>query len=134
MTGGEIVKATRNWPGNSLGASGRSRIMFMDRDEILNQYVAANLLLPPTHYPALRISILSAPPTKLCFEPSADFRPATGGGWQVELYRAARAHVGVFFVCWPVQASRVADLRKTWPRVGSLEPSDRERSGSCPRR
>ncbi|GGZ37360.1 hypothetical protein [Streptomyces poonensis] len=46
VAGGEITKAARNWLGNALGASRRSQIMFMDRDDILNQYIVANLPLP----------------------------------------------------------------------------------------
>ncbi|WP_326731495.1 hypothetical protein [Streptomyces phaeochromogenes] len=46
VAGGEIKKAARNWLGNALDASRRSQIMFMDRDDILNQYVVANLPLP----------------------------------------------------------------------------------------
>jgi len=46
VAGGEITKAARSWLGNALDASRRSQIMFMDRDDILNQYVVANLPLP----------------------------------------------------------------------------------------
>lgn len=46
VAGREITKAGRNWLGNALDASKRSQIMFMDRDDILNLYVVANLPLP----------------------------------------------------------------------------------------
>jgi hypothetical protein len=46
VAGGEITKAARNWLGNALDAAKRSQIMFMDRDDILNQYVVAGLPLP----------------------------------------------------------------------------------------
>ncbi|WRZ94705.1 hypothetical protein OHB54_40145 [Streptomyces sp. NBC_01007] len=41
-----MAKAARNWLGSSLGASRYSRIMFMDRDKILNQRVVTSFLLP----------------------------------------------------------------------------------------
>lgn len=44
--GGEITKQARNWLGNALDASKRSQIQFMDRDDILNLYVAADIPLP----------------------------------------------------------------------------------------
>ncbi|WP_327731284.1 hypothetical protein OG250_42175 [Streptomyces sp. NBC_00487] len=56
VAGGEITKAARNWLGNALDASRRSQILFMDRDDILNQYVVANLPLPadaPSRAPAV---------------------------------------------------------------------------------
>jgi len=46
VAGGEITKPARAWLGNALDASKRSQIMFMDRDDILNLYVVANLPLP----------------------------------------------------------------------------------------
>ena len=51
MLGHEIVdfppiKGARNWLGNKLGASKRSQVMFMDRDDILNLFVVTNLPLP----------------------------------------------------------------------------------------
>src|SRR6266566_141253 len=46
VAGGEITKAARNWLGNKLDASKRSQIMFMDRDDVLNLFVVANLPLP----------------------------------------------------------------------------------------
>ncbi|MGV9920569.1 hypothetical protein [Streptomyces sp. enrichment culture] len=45
VAGGEITKAARNWLGNALDAAKRSQIMFMDRDDILNQFVMTNLPL-----------------------------------------------------------------------------------------
>lgn len=52
VAGGEITKAARNWLGNALDASKRSQIMFIDRDDILNLYVVANLPLPDAAVPA----------------------------------------------------------------------------------
>lgn len=46
VAGGEITKAARNWLGNALGATKRSQIMSMDRDDILIHYVVGNLPLP----------------------------------------------------------------------------------------
>jgi hypothetical protein len=46
VAGGEITKQARNWLGNKLDASKRSQIQFMDREDILNLYVAADLPLP----------------------------------------------------------------------------------------
>jgi hypothetical protein len=46
VAGGEITKAARNWLGNKLDASKRSQVMFIDRDDILNLFVVANLPLP----------------------------------------------------------------------------------------
>jgi hypothetical protein len=51
VAGGEITKAARNWIGNNLDASKRSQIMFLDRDDILNLYVVANLPLPAAAIP-----------------------------------------------------------------------------------
>lgn len=51
VAGGEITKAARNWLGNALDASKRSQIMFMDRGDILNHYIVANLPLPATALP-----------------------------------------------------------------------------------
>ncbi len=48
VAGGEITKAARNWLGGKLDATKRSQILFMDRDEILDQFVAANMPLPVT--------------------------------------------------------------------------------------
>jgi len=46
LAGLEITKAARNWLGNKLDASKRHQVMFIDRDDILNFYVASNLPLP----------------------------------------------------------------------------------------
>jgi hypothetical protein len=46
VAGGEITKAARNWLGNKLDASKRSQLLFMDRNDILNLFVAANVPLP----------------------------------------------------------------------------------------
>ncbi len=51
VAGGEITKAARNWIGNALDASKRSQIMFIDRDDILNLYVVANVPLPAAALP-----------------------------------------------------------------------------------
>lgn len=46
VAGGEITKQARNWLGGKLDASKRSQILFMDREDILNLYVASSLALP----------------------------------------------------------------------------------------
>lgn len=46
VAGGEITKAAKGWLGNKLDAIKRSQIMFMDRDDILNLFIVANLPLP----------------------------------------------------------------------------------------
>ena len=46
ISGGEITKAAQNWLGSKLGPTQRSQIMFMDRDDILNLFIATNLSLP----------------------------------------------------------------------------------------
>lgn len=46
VAGGEITKAARNWLGGKLDLSKRSQVMFMDRDDILNLFVVANVPLP----------------------------------------------------------------------------------------
>lgn len=51
VAGGEITKAARNWLGNALDASKRSQNMFIDRDDILNLYVVANIPLPDAAVP-----------------------------------------------------------------------------------
>ena len=48
IAGGTITKAARNWLGERLDASKRSQVMFMDRDDILNLFVVAELPLPPS--------------------------------------------------------------------------------------
>ncbi|MEH0628329.1 hypothetical protein [Streptomyces stelliscabiei] len=77
VAGGEIAKAARNWLGNALDASRRSQILFMDRDDILNQYVVANLPLPAdatSHAPA--ISPLGSSDESLSMVLPADSRSA----------------------------------------------------------
>tara|TARA_R110001583_G_scaffold193866_5_gene363494 strand:+ start:53589 stop:54536 length:948 start_codon:yes stop_codon:yes gene_type:complete len=51
VAGGEITKQARNWLGGKLDASKRSQVMFMDRDDILNLFITANLPLPPGALP-----------------------------------------------------------------------------------
>lgn len=51
VAGGEITKAARAWIGNKLDTSKRSQIMFMDRDDILNLFIAANMPLPDKALP-----------------------------------------------------------------------------------
>jgi hypothetical protein len=46
VAGGEITKSARKWLGDNLSASQRSRIMFMDRTDILNLFIASNTQLP----------------------------------------------------------------------------------------
>lgn len=46
IAGGEITKQARNWLGGKLDASKRSQIMFMDRDDIVNLFIATNISLP----------------------------------------------------------------------------------------
>jgi hypothetical protein len=46
IAGGEITKQARNWIGNKLDQSRRSQIMFMDRDDIVNLFIANNISLP----------------------------------------------------------------------------------------
>ena len=38
---GEITKQAKNWLGQKLDASKRSQILFMDREDILNLYIAS---------------------------------------------------------------------------------------------
>lgn len=51
VSAGEITKAARNWLGSKLDASQRSQILFMDRDDILDLFVVANLPLPEAALP-----------------------------------------------------------------------------------
>ncbi|WP_433677981.1 hypothetical protein [Nocardia sp. CA-119907] len=51
VAGGEITKAARNWLGNTLDATKRSQIMFIDRNDLLNLYVVTNLPLPESALP-----------------------------------------------------------------------------------
>ncbi|PCE67362.1 hypothetical protein [Salinivibrio sp. YCSC6] len=52
VAGGEITKQARNWLGGKLDASKRSQILFMDREDILNLYIANGLPLPQKALPA----------------------------------------------------------------------------------
>lgn len=53
VAGGEITKQARNWLGGKLDASKRSQILFMDREDILNIYVASGLPLPSKALPPI---------------------------------------------------------------------------------
>ena len=57
VAGGEITKAARNWLGNKLDASKRSQVLFMDRDDILNLFIVANLPLPRGALPEAEPSV-----------------------------------------------------------------------------
>lgn len=52
VAGGEITKAARNWLGEKLDRTKRSQIIFMDREDILNLYIASNIPLPASALPA----------------------------------------------------------------------------------
>lgn len=52
VAGGVITKQARNWLGNALDASRRSQILFMDRDDILDQYTVNSMPLPDAAVPA----------------------------------------------------------------------------------
>jgi hypothetical protein len=51
VAGGQITKAARNWLGERLDASKRSQVMFIDREDILNLFVVANVPLPTAALP-----------------------------------------------------------------------------------
>lgn len=51
VAGGEITKQARNWLGNTLDASQRRSIIFMDRNDILDLFVVTNLPLPAAALP-----------------------------------------------------------------------------------
>ncbi|SCY73741.1 hypothetical protein SAMN02927916_3107 [Flavobacterium anhuiense] len=51
VAGGEITKSAKNWLGGKLDTSKRSQILFMDRDDILNQFIVNNLPLPTSSLP-----------------------------------------------------------------------------------
>jgi hypothetical protein len=55
VAGGEITKAARNWLGGRLDATKRSQILFMDREDILNLSIVANLPLPSSVAPDTRL-------------------------------------------------------------------------------
>lgn len=46
VAGGEITKAAKNWLANVLDKSKRSQILFMEKDDIINQFIVNNLPLP----------------------------------------------------------------------------------------
>ena len=52
VAGGEITKQARNWLGNKLDAAKRSQILFMDRDDIMNLFIATNMPLPDAAVPS----------------------------------------------------------------------------------
>ncbi|ALL05466.1 hypothetical protein AQ505_08150 [Pedobacter sp. PACM 27299] len=56
VAGGEITKAAKNWLANVLDKSKRSQILFMERDDIINQFIVNNLPLPNSALP-IEISI-----------------------------------------------------------------------------
>ncbi len=51
VAGGEITKAAKNWLGGKLDTSKRSQILFMDREDILDQFIVNNLSLPAAALP-----------------------------------------------------------------------------------
>lgn len=53
IAGGEITKAAKNWLGGKLDQTKRSQVMFMDREDILNLFVVANVALPVAALPAV---------------------------------------------------------------------------------
>jgi hypothetical protein len=52
VAGGEITKAAKNWLGERLDQAKRSQVMFMDRDDIVNLFVVANVELPKAALPS----------------------------------------------------------------------------------
>lgn len=61
VSGGEITKAARNWLAEALDRPKRSQILFMDRDDILNLYVVANMPLPEGALPPQPAASTEAP-------------------------------------------------------------------------
>jgi hypothetical protein len=51
IAGGEITKAAKNWLGGKLDQAKRSQVMFMDREDITNLFVVANVALPKAALP-----------------------------------------------------------------------------------
>jgi len=51
IAGGEITKQAKNWLANALDKSKRSQILFMDREDIVNQFIVNNLPLPDSAIP-----------------------------------------------------------------------------------
>lgn len=62
VAGGVITKQARNWLGNALDASRRSQILFMDRDDILDQYTVNNVPLPEAAMPPAVSAVWSDEP------------------------------------------------------------------------
>lgn len=52
IAGGEITKAAKNWLANALDKFKRSQILFLDREDIINQFIVNNLPLPISAVPA----------------------------------------------------------------------------------
>ncbi|WP_018044595.1 hypothetical protein [Methylobacterium sp. 88A] len=55
VAGGEITKQARNWIGEKLDATQRAQVMFMDRNTILDLFVASNIPLPAGAIPAVSL-------------------------------------------------------------------------------
>lgn len=53
VAGGEITKAAKNWLAGVLDKSKRSQILFMEREDIVNQFIVNNLPLPNSVFPSL---------------------------------------------------------------------------------
>jgi hypothetical protein len=51
VAGGEITKQARNWLASKLDASKRSQILFMDREDIMDLFIASNMPLPDKALP-----------------------------------------------------------------------------------
>jgi hypothetical protein len=51
IAGGEITKSAKNWLGGKLDQAKRSQVMFMEREDILNLFVVANVTLPTSALP-----------------------------------------------------------------------------------
>lgn len=62
VAGGVITKQARNWLGNALDAARRSQILFMDRDDILDQYIVNNVPLPDAATPTATATWSDEPP------------------------------------------------------------------------
>lgn len=53
VAGGEITKAAKNWLAGALDKSKRSQILFMDREDIINQFIVNNIPLPNSALPII---------------------------------------------------------------------------------
>ena len=51
VAGAEITKAAKNWLANVLDKSKRSQILFMEKEDIINQFIVNNLPLPTSVLP-----------------------------------------------------------------------------------